>query len=46
MEQWIDNNGLNNKTGLPSNNWTRVFELQMMVTGQVVIQNVVVQITL
>ena len=26
MEQWIDNNGLNNKTGLPSNNWTKVFE--------------------
>jgi hypothetical protein len=26
MEQWIDNNGLNNKTGLPSNNWARVFE--------------------
>lgn len=26
MEQWIDNNGLNNKNGLPSNNWTKVFE--------------------
>jgi len=26
MEQWIDNNGLDNKTGLPSNNWTKVFE--------------------
>jgi hypothetical protein len=26
MEQWIDNNGLNNKTGLPSNNLTKVFE--------------------